>query len=141
VDLANSAGFRDIATMLELALLFSTISSGQSTPEYAKGRKHIDGNQSATKMRGKLFVDSVSVSLAGLMEFITQTIALAAKILSEQYSRAEVLLWKSSWNLQKLVGDSRSNLEYVYTSANLQLQEGLTKGVKQVVISGHKIVF
>lgn len=136
VDLADSAGFRDIATMLELALLFSTISSGQSTPEYAKGRKHIDGNQSATKMRGKLFVDSVSVSLAGLMEFITQTIALAAKILSEQYSRAEVLLWKSSWNLQKLVGDSRSNLESVYTAANLQLQEGLTKGVKHVVILG-----
>ena len=133
VDLADSAGFRDIATMLELALLFSTTSSTQSTPEYSKGRKHFDGGyQSVAKLKGKLFVDSVSVSTAGLMEFITQTIAMAAKILSEQYSRAEVLLWKYSWNLQKLVEDSRSNLESVYSAANLQPQEGLTKGAKHI---------
>ena len=130
VDLADSAGFRDIATMLELALLFSSTSSA-FMPEYSKGRKSTDDHQTLSRMKGKLFVDSVSVSRAGLVEFISQTTAIAAKLLSEQYSRAEVLLWKFSWNLQKLFEDSRSNLESVYSAANLQPPEGLSKGISE----------
>ena len=126
VDLAEGAGWNDVATMLEVALLFSTITAYSSTPEYT--RSHRNNHSAIAKLKGKLFVDHYSVSLKGLTDFIAQSIAFASKILCESYIRSEVLLWKYSWNFRKLIEESKENIEAVYIAANLQPQGGLTKG-------------
>eukprot|EP01038_Epipyxis_sp_PR26KG_P005568 gene5568-7691_t len=94
-DEADRGGHHVLGTMIELAGVFKPIDQSiQASDNY---HKFSNDGQSA-----RIFLDTGSLTLKGLLDFIDQAIKFTSESLGENSPRAEVLLTYAGWDCTRL---------------------------------------
>lgn len=117
---ADRNGNIAVGTMLELAWLFQPTNELQlATQVYNKFSNETTG--------GYIFLDSRSIALTGLIDFINHAIRITAESLSETAARAEVLLGQYCWDVKKLKREYVTNADKVLRAAKLKQRPNAKK--------------
>lgn len=116
-ELVDQNNYKDLALMLELALLFQPEDSSWSALEEMLESEFRDQN-------GRLMLDTVSLDNSHFNQYVEDCIMEVSRRLgwmnSRLYlSRAEALLNHYSWNVAKLLQEYADNPEKVLTSAKM----------------------
>jgi Holliday junction resolvasome RuvABC DNA-binding subunit len=112
-ECADRGNFRPVGTMLELAWLFQPTNELQlATQVYNKFSNENSG--------GSIILDSRSIALTGLIDFINHAIRITAESLGETAARAEVLLTQYCWDVKRLKKEFISNYEKVLKATKLK---------------------
>eukprot|EP01040_Poterioochromonas_malhamensis_P003216 gene3217-3429_t len=110
---ADRNGNIAVGTMLELAWLFQPTNELQlATQVYNKFSNETTG--------GYIFLDSRSIALTRLIDFINRAIRMTAESLSETAARVEVLLGQYCWDVKKLKRGYVTNADKVLRDSKLK---------------------
>lgn len=127
-ECADRGNFKPVGTMLELAWLFQPTNELQlATQQYNKFLTESSG--------GSVVLDSRSIALTGLIDFINHAIRITAETLGETAARAEVLLTEFCWDVKKLKKEYLSNTEKVLKATKLKPRTNGVNGTVQKKIS------
>lgn len=112
-EMADKAGFRVLGTMIELAWVFMFIDQ-QIEDTY------LHHKFSADHQVARVVLDSHSLTLSRLVDFINQVIKFTADSIGESVARAEVMLTHYHWDATKLKKDWLANSAKVLKDVRLQ---------------------
>jgi hypothetical protein len=112
-DIADRGGNFPVASMLELAKIYHPPDElKEVTQMYHKFTKEVPN--------ARIILDTKSITLAGLIEFIDEVIKIASHELNETAARAEVLLNTFNWIFKALKKDYTQNLSATLTLAKIK---------------------
>jgi ankyrin repeat/IBR domain-containing protein 1 len=117
-EMADGKGYKDLASMLELAIVFQPEEDAIDLTGFAM----FGGNYHAVPSR--LYLDTKSFANAGLDNLIEESIVqisihlgwMNAKVYR---SRAEALLHQYAWDVERLIADYTQNTEQVLSAAKM----------------------
>jgi ankyrin repeat protein len=118
-DVADKNDHQNLGTMLEIALIY------RPSDERSASDKQINKVFEKNKV-AKIILDSSSLTIENLTEFMNQSIKFISFILDENAARAEVLLTLYNWDCRKLKNDYDSSKTKVLNSAHLLSQNDHT---------------
>ncbi len=116
VNMADYGQFTNIGTMLELAWLFESSRNSQEVDV-------IVHNNIGTVYS----VDSRSLKLSDLVDFMNYAVKMTSHILDETAARSEVLLDMYGWNVKKLKDEYSNNMMQVLKAAKLRPRKNSPK--------------
>lgn len=120
-EMADEKGYKDLASMLELALVFQPEDEENNLTNF-EPMLLLRGDYNAIPSR--LLLDTKSFSVSGLDNLIEESVVhvsihlgwMNAKLYR---SRAEALLHQYAWDVEKLVNDYLQNTEQVLSAAKM----------------------
>ena len=115
-ELADRGNFPHIGMMLELAWLFQP---GSNIPLQLSQTFH-KFSGGGTEEFGRIVVDSRSITLSDVIEYINHAIKYIADEFDETAARAEVLLHYAQWDVTKLKKELSTNLAKVLSAVKMK---------------------
>mmetsp|Transcript_5318 Transcript_5318/g.5819 ORF Transcript_5318/g.5819 Transcript_5318/m.5819 type:complete len:1186 (-) Transcript_5318:647-4204(-) len=138
-EMADERNYKDLASMLELALVF------QPEDKSMEGINIFGNEFDASNDTGKLFLDTKSLSNAGLNAFVEESITIVSKYIgwmnARHYrARAEALLAQYAWNGEKLVEEYLADGTKVLTAAKMNAETPMSFKNQALATSSPNII-